>query len=206
MHSYASIAPFGRDTIRRFSDHIADLSRMTAHEYANMLEVWHCVSRGVGINVSQCATPCFEHLFPDPWDGEVQSLLFTLARWHKLAKLRLHTDSTLRQLEIVTRDFGDAMRKFRDGCCEEFETFETPAEQDKRVRAAQAAAARSQVQNPVDGTRQRRRLNLNTYKFHSMPDYAPTIRFIGTTDNYTTSIVRVSFLLIYLRYNYLRMS
>ena len=32
-------------------------------------------------------------------------------------------------------------------------------------------------------------LNLNTYKFHSLGDYASTIRMYGTTDSYTTEVV-----------------
>ncbi|KZV84874.1 hypothetical protein EXIGLDRAFT_623736 [Exidia glandulosa HHB12029] len=175
---YAAVAPFGRDTIRRFSDHVADMSKMTAHEYGQMLA---------------CAAPCFEGLFPDPWDDEIQLLLFTLARWHKLAKLRLHTESTLLQLERVTIQFGTALRKFRDGCCEAFDTRETPAECEKRVRTAQAAAAQSsRPASHIDAARQPYKFNIHTYKFHSMGDYVPTIRRLGTTDNYSTATNELS--------------
>ena len=38
-------------------------------------------------------------------------------------------------------------------------------------------------------TRQRKILNINTYKYHSLGDYAATIRRIGTTDSYSTESV-----------------
>ncbi|EJD40006.1 hypothetical protein AURDEDRAFT_70627, partial [Auricularia subglabra TFB-10046 SS5] len=181
---YRQVPTFGRDIIRALSDHVADMTRMTAHEYANMLE---------------CAPPCFEGLFGE-WDNEIQVLLFTLALWHSLAKLRIHTDSTLSRLRHVTCDFGEAIRKFQTGCCEAFDTLETPSEQAKRVRAAQAAAARSSGKSgevhtnkgPKEplGKRQPRKFTVDTYKFHSMGDYAPTIVSLGSTYNYTTAVVR----------------
>ena len=38
-------------------------------------------------------------------------------------------------------------------------------------------------------TRRRKILNINTYKYHSLGDYAATIRRIGTTDSYSTESV-----------------
>ncbi|KZV98671.1 hypothetical protein EXIGLDRAFT_606761 [Exidia glandulosa HHB12029] len=175
---FHALPTFGRDAIRSFSAKVADMSRMTADDYANML---------------QCAMPCFEGLFPEPYDSEIQSLLFTLARWHSLAKLRMHTDSTLQQLEQVTKDFGIAIRNFQADCCEKLEAYETPKEQEKRVRAAQAAAAtQTTTQTVVNTSRQVRKYNLNTIKFHSMPDYVPSITRVGTTDGYTTAINELS--------------
>ena len=37
-------------------------------------------------------------------------------------------------------------------------------------------------------------LNLNTYKFHSLGDYTNTIRRYGTTNSYSTELVRIIFL------------
>lgn len=37
-----------------------------------------------------------------------------------------------------------------------------------------------------------KKLNLSTYKFHALGDYVQAIRQFGTTDNYTTQIVRRS--------------
>jgi hypothetical protein len=40
-----------------------------------------------------------------------------------------------------------------------------------------------------DATRRPKTLNLNTYKFHALGDYANTIREFGTTDSYSTEPV-----------------
>ena len=37
--------------------------------------------------------------------------------------------------------------------------------------------------------RRRKKLNIDTYKYHSLGDYAATIRRIGTTDSYSTELV-----------------
>jgi hypothetical protein len=41
------------------------------------------------------------------------------------------------------------------------------------------------------GGRRQKTFNLNTYKFHALGDYAATIRQFGTTDSYTTEMVRL---------------
>ena len=55
-------------------------------------------------------------------------LLYKAAEWHALARLRLHTDSTLDLLEMVTREFGRLMRQFRDKTSDTFDTVELPRE------------------------------------------------------------------------------
>ena len=102
----------------------------------------------------------------------VLRLLYKAAEWHALAKLRLHTDSTLSLLEAVTREFGRLMRKFRDKTSDEFDTVDLP-----RETGARKGGARS------------KKLNLNTYKFHALGDYVATIRLFGTTDSYSTQLV-----------------
>jgi len=44
-------------------------------------------------------------------------LLFELATWHGLAKLRLHTESTVQALENSTTRLGIALRKFQSKTC-----------------------------------------------------------------------------------------
>ncbi|KAG8958343.1 hypothetical protein FRC05_009001, partial [Tulasnella sp. 425] len=85
------IPPFGRDTIRKFIYNVSELKQLAARDFEDIL---------------QCAIPAFEGLFPEPIDCKIQELLFVLADWHSLAKLRLHTDSTLGQLEAATRVLG----------------------------------------------------------------------------------------------------
>ena len=137
----------------------------------------------------QCAIPVFEHLLPAPHNEIVLTLLFELAYWHALAKLRLHTDTTLHFLDTSTTRLGRYMRRFKSYTCRAFHTKELPHEETacRRRKAAvhptsnQAAAASS---HPKTKT-----LNLNTYKWHALGDYANTIRRYGTTDNYSTQTV-----------------
>jgi hypothetical protein len=35
-----------------------------------------------------------------------------------------------------------------------------------------------------------KQFNLNTYKFHALGDYVSMIRMFGTTDSFTTQVVR----------------
>lgn len=99
-------------------------------------------------------------------------LLYRAAEWHALAKLRLHTDSTLDLLEGVTREFGRLMRQFRNKTSDKFNTVELPRETGARKGGAHS-----------------KKLNLNTYKFHALGDYVATIRLFGTTDSYSTQSV-----------------
>lgn len=99
-------------------------------------------------------------------------LLYKATEWHALAKLRLHTESTLDLLEAVTREFGRLMRQFRDKTSDEFNTVELPRETGARKGGARP-----------------KKLNLNTYKFHALGDYVATIRLFGTTDSYSTQLV-----------------
>ncbi|GJF00863.1 hypothetical protein PsYK624_171650 [Phanerochaete sordida] len=82
------VPSFG-DAIRRISGDRTLLKRITAHEYEDMLQI---------------AVPVFDGLFANERDNQlVSKLLFELAHWHSLAKLRMHTDSTLELLDDATR-------------------------------------------------------------------------------------------------------
>ncbi|KAG6805905.1 hypothetical protein H0H92_013522, partial [Tricholoma furcatifolium] len=71
-----------------------------------------------------CAIPSFEGLLPEPHNQRLMKLLYRMAEWHALAKLRMHTDSTLRALEDLTKEFGQLIRQFRDLTCNHFATSE----------------------------------------------------------------------------------
>jgi hypothetical protein len=125
-------------------------------------------------SVGQCSIPIFEGLLPEPFNRMLLRLLYKAAEWHALAKLRMHTESTLDLLEAVTKDFGRLMRQFRDKTSETFETVELPRETGTRKGG---------------GGSSKKTLNLNTYKFHALGDYVATIRQFGTTDSYSTQVV-----------------
>lgn len=78
--------------------------------------------------------PVFEGLLPEQHDNDILSLLFTAAEWHTLAKLRLHTESTLDLLEQTTTQLGTQLRRFQSYTCSFFVTRELPKEEAARGR------------------------------------------------------------------------
>lgn len=136
--------------------------------------------------------PAFEGLFPADHDVVVQSLLYRFAQWHALAKLRMHSDSTLTALEETFKRLSWLLRKFRDFTCAAFSTMELPKERAARERKAAREGSGPDNVGAGSGGRKVKKFNLNTYKFHAMGDYLQTIRLFGTIDSFTSQIVRAS--------------
>jgi len=123
-----------------------------------------------------------------------------------MAKLRMHTDQTLKILDDATIRIGAEFRAFNDKTCPAFDTRELRRETEARKRrqtkkanpnvvSKDSAPRPSSAASPAerletDGPR-RKKFNLQTYKFHSLGDYATTIRRFGTTDSYSTELVSV---------------
>lgn len=139
----------------------------------------------------------FENLLPDPHNEIVMALLYRLAQWHALAKLRMHTEFTLGVLDDVTGQLGQAARKFKSITCKSFETNELASEAQRRCKRKQH---KMQVPNTNHlastlGTdrkpskAKKKNFNLRTYKFHALGDYVNSVRMFGTTDSYSTQIV-----------------
>ncbi len=61
---------------------------------------------------SSGSIPAFEGLLPDKHNVILMDLLFILAHWHALAKLRQHTELTLKVLESVTTQLGKSLKIF----------------------------------------------------------------------------------------------
>ena len=145
----------------------------------------------------------FDELLPAEHDQIIMDLLFEMATWHSLAKLRLHTESTVTALEASTNRLGIVLRKFVSVTCEAFDTRELPSEEARRGRQKAALAKKGQMAMPARkkrrlmalpndqgvGQAQRRRFSLNTYKLHALGDYSNTIRLYGTPDNYSSQTV-----------------
>jgi hypothetical protein len=72
-------------------------------------------------------------------------LLYRTAEWHALAKLRMHSDSTLLLLEELTTQFGQLIRQFRDLTCSQFKTVELSRETAARMRRGAKQPAASSV-------------------------------------------------------------
>ncbi|KAG5639974.1 hypothetical protein DXG03_002043, partial [Asterophora parasitica] len=92
--------------------------------------------------------PVFEGPPDSREDNEtVLTLIFLIAEWHTLGKLRLHTDTTLQWLEQCTTDLGRQLRKFKKDTCSHYNTRELPKEAQARVRrqARQTSQAEAAV-------------------------------------------------------------
>lgn len=131
----------------------------------------------------QCAIPVFEGLLDHPHDGILQTLLFELATWHALAKLRLHTESTVKALEHSTTRLGKAIREFESRTCSTFPTKDLPSDDAARSRQ------RRNTSTAETSTQKIRKLNLSTYKLHALGHYVDAIRQFGPADGYSTQTV-----------------
>jgi len=151
-------------------------------------------------------------------------LLFMLCTWHALAKLRLHTSSTLQIFKATTKALGQVLRYWVKKTCKAYDTRELPKEANARHRRKAAAASktgkskavptrgkggqrsRGQVKGRVHATRKpenqhdessdahnskiRKVFNMCTYKLHALGHYVAAIARFGTTDNYSTQVVK----------------
>ncbi|KAJ7169185.1 hypothetical protein C8R43DRAFT_1121076 [Mycena crocata] len=74
---FQMVPTFGQSTIRRFTSNTSALKKMAAWNYQAIL---------------LCSLPVIEGLIPDEYNSEVLDMLFALAEWHTLVKLKMHTD------------------------------------------------------------------------------------------------------------------
>lgn len=140
----------------------------------------------------QCIIPVFEGLLPGKHNNITLDLLFKLAAWHGFAKLRIHTNKTIDLLAVATKTLTKAMRRFVRETCEASTTVELPKEARARGRCTAALAAKGNsraAKGKASTDRKRKKFNLATYKYHTLADYADTIRRFGPMDNYSMQIV-----------------
>ena len=140
--------------------------------------------------------PCFEGLFPKSCNKTILDLLFMLATWHVLAKLRLHTISSLSFFEQCTKVFGQIIRSFHDRICPRYKTHNTPWEAAAKHHH-DAARAANNAKNGTDKDNlhaekksSKQTFSLETYKLHVLGHYPAMVRQFGTTDSYSTRTVR----------------
>ena len=155
-----------------------------------------------GTNHFQCSIPVFDGLLDPNNNIIIMDLLFELATWHGLAKLCLHTKSTVCTLESSTTWLGIALRKFQSTTCAEFVTCHLPSEEAAWGcwKAAKAKLqpttqkSKSKGKEPISKGKKKvsstlRAFGLSNYKTHALPDYAKTIQEFGTMDGYSTQNV-----------------
>ncbi|KAG2072207.1 hypothetical protein BDR04DRAFT_1127720 [Suillus decipiens] len=189
---YRQVPPFGLATIRRFSSHTSEM---------------------------YCSIPVFDSLFPDTHNKIIISLLFTLSHWHGLAKLRMHSDLTLKIPNKTTTNLGEQFHLFKEMVCISYHMQELDREVDARShqQAKEAAkqagngkgkgkekteASPEQSQN-VPRPKQpwkKKSFNIQTYKFHALGDYVASIHLFGTMDSYSTKLGELELCMLKGRY------
>ncbi|KAG6913738.1 hypothetical protein DXG01_004665, partial [Tephrocybe rancida] len=99
------------------------LKKLAAHNYEDLL---------------QCIIPVFDGLLSDEEPSHLNRcilrLLFHLAYWHSLAKLRLHSSAMLDLLDQQTTAVGDCLRDFQTDICASFSTRKLRQEAVARER------------------------------------------------------------------------
>lgn len=78
--------------------------------------------------------PVVDGLLPEPYNTQLLKLLYRMAEWHALAKLRMHTDHTLQGLDKATAAIGRDLRSFREWSRSSFTVKELPSETTARKR------------------------------------------------------------------------
>jgi hypothetical protein len=115
------------------------MKKMAARNFEDLLQVWisnieslETVPSNSESYLRQCAMPAFEGLLPSHHDEIVMTLLYRLAEWHALAKLRMHTDITLDLLDSITSILGRELHRFRQSVCSAYSTKDLPKEKAAR--------------------------------------------------------------------------
>ncbi|KAL5531049.1 hypothetical protein ACEPAG_3925 [Sanghuangporus baumii] len=172
----------GGDLISTFNNSTAALSKLAARDYKDLL---------------QCSIPVFEDLLSDERHNKILlDLLFILATWHAYAKLRIHTETTVRLLKTCTKELGKQVRLFKKetSCYNTRELQREVAARGRRYIAmvgkgkGKAKLQSSEQGEASHGDPKRKILNINTPKFHALGEYAQAIRHFGMTDSYSTQI------------------
>ncbi len=186
---FGLVPVFGQSAIRSFQSNTSDLKKLAAHDFEDII---------------LCSIPCFEGLLPEPDNSIVLDLLYTICQFHSVAKLHMHTEETIARLRRIVTTLGNDLRLFQSQVCSKYETFESASEMQARGRAdMRRAALKQKTSNQGDalaaaagppkssGSRLPKVFNLNTYKFHSLPDYPDAIIAFGPLDIGSTQGVQV---------------
>jgi hypothetical protein len=121
------------------------MKKLAARNYEDLLQVRNCFlsSKLITHSLYQCSIPVFEGLLPKKEDKVILKLLFELGTWHALAKLRIHTETTVTDLENSATRLSDLLRKFKSDVCSIYATKELPAEEAARGRLKAAKVLKS---------------------------------------------------------------
>jgi hypothetical protein len=118
-----------------------------------------------------------------------------------MAKLRMHTDHTLKIFDQLTTRIGAEFRNFNNKTCPAFKTQELGREVNARKRrqskktgtkGKSTAASAPPTENEDGDEPLPKNFNIQTYKHHALGDYPSMIRRFGTTDSYSTEPASIS--------------
>ncbi|KAF9060060.1 hypothetical protein BDP27DRAFT_1237471, partial [Rhodocollybia butyracea] len=175
---------FGRDTIQKIHKNVSEMRNLAARDYEDFLQVYGLTRfhlNALWLNYSNRVT-------------DIQDLLFDLNAFEAFAKFRLHSNLSLDMLNNHTTFVGKSLRKFKNKVAPAYTTKETPKERTARQRRQSKAEDSGKKRKATNDAGSHVKLfNLSTYKIHAMGYYAQYIRCIGTTDNYSTATVTLSF-------------
>jgi hypothetical protein len=117
----------------------------------------------------------------------LMDLLYVMNKWAALAKMRMHTDTSLRFFHDTTALLGQQLCRFVWVFCPKFNTWETQPEVEPRRQAAKNQAKKTTRAQPLSAPpkavvieRQKKEYNGKTIKQHSIGDIAQTIAEVGT--------------------------
>ncbi|KDQ13655.1 hypothetical protein BOTBODRAFT_111119, partial [Botryobasidium botryosum FD-172 SS1] len=185
------IDPFGRDTIRRFSHNVSEMKKFAARDFEDVLQA----------SSLRCMIPALEGLLPQPHDINIRNLLIAATEVHSLAKLRLHTEVTLHDLEAALLKYGHLIRDFATETCPCFKTTKTPKEREAAARRKAKQAARAATNALATSSMppqqpQSKEDNIEVYysltrpKFHALFYWLKDIRLFGTLEGFSALRVR----------------
>lgn len=109
--------------------------------------------------------PCFEGLLPAPHNKLILNLLFDLATWHGYAKLRLHTEKTLKFFDKAIQSLHRSVVNFQENTCSTYQMTELPQESAAHGHRQAALATRDGSTGPMNLKPKLKCLNLTTYKY-----------------------------------------
>ncbi|KAJ3718818.1 hypothetical protein C8R42DRAFT_584991, partial [Lentinula raphanica] len=101
---------------RAFANNASEMKKLAARDFEDLLQVRKTRLDYLIPSAEQlkCSIPVFKNLLPDDaHNATLMTLLYRMAEWHALAKLRMHSEDTLEYLETVTRQLGKLMRIYR---------------------------------------------------------------------------------------------
>lgn len=117
-----------------------------------------------------------------------------MAFWHALAKLRLHTTTTLALLRSQTATLARRLRQFQSKIASCYKAVETNREHEARKRReVRRGLATGSISETAESEKRGAKFSLVTYKLHALGGYAEAVELFGTTDSYSTQIVSSSF-------------